>query len=261
MAAGLDESAFARASPGHRPLNLGLGSSSPVEHYLIYLRQDRHRAAAVYYGFLDTQLTDTVEGGWSTLIGNRAMAYYLDLDAALGFYAANDVRKALELRAVSHVPMLVERYTIWARIERIRRTLGGLGLAEQAENRFGRTEDFLLLEPDQAEFSRRCGIAASECTPLTPAVEGILMRAKGLGVPAYVVEMPMTEAHRQRFYSGPEWTSYRAHLVNLVSAAGGHYVPAADWASEDGFADNLHLNSSGAKVFSSKLSQLTGKRE
>jgi hypothetical protein len=183
------------------------------------------------------------------------------LNAALEFYAPDNLQKVLALRIVAHVPMLVERYTIWARIERLRRILGGLGLAEKAATQFGRAEDFLLLEPDEVEFARRCHLATRENTPLSPAVAAMFRRAKELSVPLYVIEMPMTERHRQRYYGRPEWESYRAYLVNLICDAGGHYVPAANWVSDDGFADNLHLNALGAKVFSSKLSQLTAKRE
>src|SRR4051812_26412401 len=63
MAAGLKESAFATARPGSVPLNLGLGDTGPVEHYLIYRQQQPHDAVTIYYGFLDTQLTDPPLGG------------------------------------------------------------------------------------------------------------------------------------------------------------------------------------------------------
>src|SRR5438874_1911993 len=71
MAAGLDEAAFLAAAPGRRGLNAALGGTPPVEHYLIYSRQDRHAAAGVYYGFYDTQLTGHPTGDWDTLVGNR----------------------------------------------------------------------------------------------------------------------------------------------------------------------------------------------
>ena len=101
VAAGVDTAAFAAVLAGHRPLNLGLGASTPVEHYLVYLKQDRHRGATLYYGFLDMQLTDSPTGDWSTLVGNRAMCYYVDLNTALSFYASDCPARAFTLRMAS----------------------------------------------------------------------------------------------------------------------------------------------------------------
>lgn len=262
MAAGLEEAAFAAAFPGRAPLNLGLGSTTPVEHYLVYLKQNRRPAFTLYYGFFDQQLTETPSGGWSTLVGNRAMAYYVDLNTALGFYTANCPTRAVLLRIVSYVPMLVERYSIWARIERIRRVLGDLGLPRKVVNQFGRAEDFGLLEAeDDAAFAKSCGHAAKARIPLSPPVEAMLKRSTARGAETYVIEMPVTEAHRRRFYNSAEWVAYRAHLVELVKEVGGHYVSGADWISDDGFSDWLHLNAEGARTFSTKLAQWVRQRE
>ncbi len=252
MAAGLDETAFASVKPG-RPLNIALGASSPVEHYAIYRQQDKHRTAAVYYGFLDTQLTDLPKGGWDTLVGNRAMAYYVDPDAAIRFYAADSPGRAFSLRLVGKVPILVERTSLWAKVEMVRRFLGEIGMPKKETNRFGRAEDFSLLEADSDEFVHRCRRAAADRIPLSAPLTAIFAQAKEWGTAVHVVEMPMPEGHRRRFYNSPEWKAYRAHLIELVQAAGGVYVPASDWVGEAGFADNLHLNAAGANEFSVRL--------
>jgi len=254
MAAGLDEKAFATAAgPGRRALNLGLGSSSPVEHDLIYREQAKHHGAALYYGFFDTHLTDPPAGDWHTLVGNRAMAYYVDPEVASAYYAADSLVRRFIFRLVSRIPLLVERYTIWARVERLRRSLSEIGMPRKETNRFGRAEDFALLEPDTAEFALRCQKATARHSPLNAPITAIIRRAKKSGAAVFIVEMPMPSGYRQRFYSRAEWVAYRSYLIELVRAAGAEYVPAVDWVGDDGFADSLHLNAAGACAFSSQL--------
>jgi hypothetical protein len=254
MAAGLDTTAFAAVKPG-RPLNLSLGSSSPVEHALIYQRQGKHRGATVYYGFFDSQLTDLQDGGWEKLVGNRAMAYYVEPETAIGFYAPDSPLRSCGHRLVARIPVLVERHTIWSKVEKLRRLLGEIGMPRKDTNRFGRAEDFVLLEADPDEFASRCSQAVADRVPLNGPLRAIFHQANGRNSPVLVVEMPMTEQHRQRFYSGPAWEAYRSHLIECVREAGGVYVPAADWVGQDGFADHLHMNAVGARAFSSRLAR------
>lgn len=253
MAAGLDEAAFAGTRVECRPLNLGLGSSSPVEHYVIYRQVDKHAGAAVYYGFLDTQLTDPPEGSWSTLIGNRAMAYYVEPDVARRYYTARSPARDFLFRACSHVPLLIERHTIWAKVERLRRRLGELGMPVQTTNRFGRAEDFALLEQSVTDFIAHCDQAVANQSPLSEPVQDLLRQARASARRLAVIEMPMPRSHRERYYQLPAWLIYRAHLKILVHSAGGVYVEASDWIEDAGFADALHLNATGAKQFSNRL--------
>src|SRR5262249_9580120 len=153
---------FAMTKPGSRPLNLGLGATKPVEHYLIYKRQIRHHGAKLYYGFLDTQLTDPPDGGWESLVGNRSAAYYLDPAAAPELDFPNDRWGEWGFRTSARVPMLVERAAVWGRVEKLRRWLADAGVPAREANRFGRADDFALLEADEAEFSHRCQVAVSD---------------------------------------------------------------------------------------------------
>ena len=111
--------------------------------------------AAVVYGFLDTHLTDPVDGGWDSLVGNRALAYYVDPEAARRLYAANSPAQALILQIVGQVRALSRRYAIWAKVELLRRKLGEMGMPAKETNRFGRTEDFALLECRPRRFCPR----------------------------------------------------------------------------------------------------------
>src|SRR4051794_34280584 len=137
MAAGFEVEPFERARPGLRALNIGLGSSSPVEHNILLRRALRLVPKRGYYGVFDFQLVDPPSGRWGDLVGNRAMVYYTDLDTAIRFFAANDPLWAGIMRVVARIPMVVERYTIWARVEKFRRRFGEIGLPSQVTNRFG----------------------------------------------------------------------------------------------------------------------------
>ncbi|WP_439625379.1 hypothetical protein [Gemmata sp.] len=257
MAAGLDETAFTTARPDRHGLNAGLGSTGPVEHYLIYDRLGRHRGATVYYGFFDGQLTEPAVGGWDDLVGNRAMAYYVSPGVAAGFYAPGNLLAAWRIRTLGWVPALVERQTIWAKVERVRRVLGEVGLPNKDVNRFGRVEDFALLEPtDDADFATSCRRVVQERQPLTPAIAAILGRAVENGSPVVIVEMPVTDEHRRRFYSNPEWAAYREYVADLIRTAGGEYLVASDWVGPEGFADHLHLNAVGARTFTRRIANL-----
>ena len=254
MAAGFEAEPFERACPGRRVLNIGLGSSSPVEHDILLRRSLRLEPNRVYYGFFDAQLIDPMPGEWGDLVGNRAMAYYLDLEVAIRFYAAEDPLRAGLMRVVSLMPMVVERYAIWARVEKLRRRLSGIGYPTGPSNRFGRAEDFRLLEfADAAEFRRACQSAVDDRKPLIPPVLDMLRIAREHKIKLTVVEMPMTSDHRRRFYDQPEWARLRRSLEDQVRREGGSYLVASDWVGDDGFADHLHLNAKGAAQFSRRI--------
>ncbi len=254
MAAGFEAEPFARARPGLRALNIGLGSSSPVEHNILMRRALRLDPRRVYYGYFDAQLFEPMPGGWDGLVGNRAMAYYLDLETAIRFYATGDPFRAGLMRIIARVPLMVERYAIWARVEKLRRGLGGIGRRAVPVNRFGRAEDFSLLEySDDDEFRRICRSAVEGHKGLVPPVVDMIRSARDRGISFMVIEMPMTEGHRRRFYDQPEWIRLREYTGELVGREGGTYLVASDWIGDDGFTDHLHLNERGAAEFSRRI--------
>jgi len=251
MAAALDETTFAEASPGSRPLNMALGATQPTEHYLLLRQRPLDRGATVVYGFIDTQMTDPVDGSWTALVGNRALAYYVEPDVAANLFAPESPKWRAGFLLVAHVPLLRERSVFWSRVEGARRFLAGVGLPRQATNRFGRAQDFALLEADPAEFVRRCAAAADR--PFSRPVAEILQRAQTNGNPVYVLEMPMTSTHRARFFTSEAWQTYRVHVRALVQQSGARFLDASDWISDDLFADPLHVSEAGARAFSARL--------
>jgi hypothetical protein len=208
----------------------------------------------VFYGVFDTQLIEPMPGRWQDLVGNRAMAYYLDLETAIRFYAADDPIWATMMRVIARVPMMVERYAIWARVEKLRRRFAEIGLPRQRTNRFGTADDFRLLEPsDATEFRRICRDAVEGRKRLIPPVADMLSDLRERGIRLIIVEMPMTSSHRRKFYDYPEWTLLRRHIESQVRVGGGGYLVASDWIGDEGFDDHLHLNAQGAVQFSRRL--------
>ena len=121
-------------------------------------------------------------------------------------------------------------------------------------NRFGRAEDFSLLEQaDTAEFRRACRAIVTEKRGVLPAVADMLQVLHDRKIPLICVEMPMTADHRRRFYENSDWRHLRDHIAAQIRREGGDYLVASDWIDDHGFADSLHLNEQGAAEFSARL--------
>jgi hypothetical protein len=255
MEAGCDAGSLQVGWPGSKPVNIALGATSPVEHYLILkdALQQPIRPKYIVYGFFDDQLCDPPHGDWSELVGNRAISYTFPGDAA-ALYAPGSVLKKWQLWATGHIPMLAERSSPWSRVELLRRSLGDIGLPKHAVNRFGRVEDFAALEAkDTVSFNRRCEEALGRDGFSVP-VQGIVRLAREKGVELILLEMPMPSRHRALFYSSATWERMRTRLEGLARQEGAIYLCASDWVPEDGkFEDATHLSNAGAREFSLRL--------
>ncbi|HWF19483.1 MAG TPA: hypothetical protein VG754_09445, partial [Verrucomicrobiae bacterium] len=258
--AGCDANAFIAAWPDkkHPPVavNLGLGATTPVEHYLV-LKQALARCPHpkyLIYGFFDDQLNQTVNGRYCDLVGNRAFSYYFPEDAA-AFYTPGSRFEAWKMRVIGHIPMLAERSSLWGKVELLRRRISEIGMPHQKINRFGRVSDFANLEAqDVPSFIQRCESIVRERKDFSPPIREILRLAREHGVTVFLVEMPMPTQHRKLFYSLPAWQDLRAHLQTLATREHAYYIPASDWVADDNkFEDAVHLNERGAAFFSDAL--------
>src|SRR5689334_14151538 len=153
---------FASAWPEGRtalqPINLALGATSPVEHYLILRRALERPVTLKYlvYGFFDDQLNAAPQGKWSDLVGNRALSCYFPREAAQ-FYAPGSIFKCWELEVTGMIPMIAERSSAWSKVELLRRSLEEIGMPKKKTNRYGRVDDFGALEAaDIKSFDERC---------------------------------------------------------------------------------------------------------
>jgi hypothetical protein len=260
--AGCDPSAFRAAWPvtqsAPRPVNIALGATSPVEHYLIFkhaLDRPIHPKVLVY-GFFDDQLNAPSRGDWADLVGNRAFSYYFP-DEAAALYAPGSSFKKWEMRIIGHIPMLAERSSFWGKVELLRRDIEDVGMPKQQTTRYGRVKDFAALEAaDLPSFNQRCDAIISERAGFSPAIRKIIELAQQRGITLIFLEMPMPSRHRNIFYSSPAWTQMRAYLQRLARQNHAVYVCASDWIKDDrAFEDATHLNEQGAKQFSAKLAE------
>lgn len=260
--AGCDTSAFREAWPiaqsAPRPVNIALGATSPIEHYLILkhaLERPIHPKYLIY-GFFDDQLNAPSRGDWADLVGNRAFSYYFP-DEAAALYAPGSSIKKWQLRIVGHVPMLAERSSFWGKVELLRRSIEEIGMPKQQTTRYGRVQDFAALEAaDLPSFNRRCDAILSKGTGFSPAIGKIIELAQQHGITLIFLEMPMPLRHRDIFYSSPSWTQMRAYLQTLAGQNHAVYLSASDWIADDkSFEDATHLNEEGAKEFSAKLAE------
>ena len=269
MESGCNMTAFAAAWPrreGAPPaVNLALGATTPVEHYLLlkHALEGPVRPKYIVYGFFDDQLNAETHGDWSDLIGNRALSYYYP-DEAAELYAPGSTLKRWQLQFTQKVPLLSERSSLWSAVEDFRRKLEDVGLPARKRTRFGRVDDFAALAAKNAEsFQRRIGDVVGQKRGFSRPVQEILELALSRGTKIVFVEMPMPSRHRTTFYSMAVWSKMRAHLQALATEAGASYLVASDWVEDDAkFEDAVHLNEDGAKFFSGKLadaiSQLDG---
>jgi hypothetical protein len=237
-------------------VNLGLGATTPVEHYLILKRalSKPNHLKYVVYGFFDDQLNQSVRGDWEDLIGNRAFSYYFPKDAA-AFYTPDFRLGALKMELIAHVPMLAERSSLWDKVELFRRRMDEIGMPQKKTNRFGRVADFNALEAaDVPSFTQRCETIVKGHQGFSTPIQAILKLAEEHSVKVFLIEMPMSAKHRETFYSLPVWAEMRTHLQKLANEHQAIYVAASDWVKDgEDFEDTVHLNEQGARFFSAQL--------
>jgi hypothetical protein len=258
--AGCDAERFREAWPNPRspvsPVNVALGATSPVEHYLIlkHAFEQPVRIRFLVYGFFDDQLNAPVRGDWADLVGNRAFSYYFPAEAA-ELYAPGSWLKKAQLTIIAHIPMLAERSSLWSKVELVRRRIEDIGMPEHKTNRYGRVDDFSALEANDVDsFDQRCEAVLLQKEGLSPAVKKIIHLAQTHGTKVVLVEMPMPSRHRNTFYASPRWQALRAHLQSLAAQNDLIYLQASDWIQDDqSFEDATHLNEQGAKLFSGRL--------
>ena len=254
--AGFDAAAFdasAGLSRDAGSLNLGLGSTMPVEHLLLLRELFRHGAAPrlVVYGFFDFQLSEPTRFAIGDMIGNHSMLYEQEPWYARQFYELSR-RDAVEFRAFRRFPLFTQRGTLWAKVERLRRLLGEQGMPPEKAIRFGRANDFGALEAASSQvFAERC--VAELAGELNPAVDEILRTARSHGSNVVVVAMPMPASHRARFYALDCWQRYVSYMGAELARRGAQYLDCSDSMGEDAFDDPLHVNGSGAVRFSREL--------
>lgn len=247
VAAGIDEQAFNAASKGQHALNSGLGNSEATEHYQLLLLNGERKFHRLFYGFFDSQLTSANSTTVASLYGNRAMQFFTNRDTAVRYLFPDAPIDALQFRVLSLFPMYVNRGAVWAEAERLRRSIGQIGMPYDRVSRFGRVKDFA--QEDTASRSE----GEPENAALSPAVTAIVRYGLRHGARVCFVRMPMPSSHRILRNSGPEWSRYEHSLRLQASRHGAYYLDASSWIDDSLFIDALHLSPAGAVRFSQRL--------
>jgi hypothetical protein len=250
------QASWPQTSASPSAVNLGLGATTPVEHYLILKRALSQPVHVKYiiYGFFDDQLNAAPDGKWEDLIGNRAFSYYFPRDAA-AFYTPHSRIGEWRMELGARIPMVAERSSLWDRVELLRRRFEDIGMPAQKVNRFGRVGDFNALEAkDVPSFTQRCEAIVQGQKGFSGPIQAMIDLAHEHGAKFFFVEMPMSPRHRETFYSLPVWREMRAHLQSLARDRNATYLAASDWVPDGtDFEDTVHLNEQGARFFSARL--------
>lgn len=120
------------------------------------------------------------------------MSYYVDRETAIGIIAPHDPVRTWAIRLTSRVPLIVERAALWGNVERLRRTLAGFGRPLQATNRFGRVEDFVLLEQTEEAFRRPCREPVERSSRLIAPAVDLLERGRDAGAKVWALRIGST---------------------------------------------------------------------
>lgn len=244
-------------------LNGGLGATGPVQHLLLgrAALATQERLRLLIYGCHDFMLIEQQQQDWWKLFGNNALAFYHEPHIAAQHLAQGPLGQIL-FRSVAVVPMFRERGTLWAKVESVRRILGGLGMPPAAENRFGRADDFkLLVEQDTGVFERKAHAAAAEKATLSGPVQQLLTEARDRKVAVMVVLMPRP-AEFQPALATAGWQRFVRHLSDRLSEQGAALLDASAWiTNQTHFMDPLHLGPAGADEFSRRLGRELAQRQ
>jgi hypothetical protein len=243
---GFDHKTYEEEFDGSVAMNLGIGSTTPIEHLLMYVAGTRESKQRLFYGFFGTQLTDSPSTDDSSLVGNRAMSYYVLPDLSMELMGLKDWWSRLRFTTLARIPVYVERKTIWAKVERLRRRMGELGVGAEATNQFGRVSDFAELENIDQEL-KHCGDVVHSEKPLTDAIVSLLANAASRQSEVFIIEMPRPSGYRKAIADTDAWNAYRKYLRARIRPFGAVYINAIDWVADERFSDNLHLDPEGAR--------------
>jgi hypothetical protein len=269
--AGVSEAAWSRTAAigkiPSRPVNLGLGWSTPAEHAVLWdeLLKTGNHPKRIFYGFFDLQLQEYTNSVWWALGGNMAMGYFVDPELSAKYHAPGSRLGHAFMQAASHVPLFTERITFWGKVEELRRKLAAIGLKSAPSNpeaKDGATKDeFSAFMADSSDaFARHCENVVRENAPFHPAIDDIIESATRIGCKVYFVEIPMTPEHRRLFYARPAWTAYKAWLRGRLEVRHAALIEAGDWVTDPTeFHDSLHLDATGAARFTERLFRETAR--
>ena len=241
--------------------NGGMGASSTVEHYLLLRKalQEQPQLKAVVYGIIGYRMTDPHFGPQASIPSLIFVEYYQEPDVAAAFQNEVHPLGELKFQIERRIPIYVERYGFWQKVEKLRRQWGAIGLPAKEETRFGRVEDFgTLIHPKRDHFEAHGRAVAAGQTGLRGPCQQFIEDCRERNIPLVVVKMPMSQSHRDKFEENEIWTGYLEALRKLLADEGVTLIDASNWiplSDKEAFADEIHLNAKGAELFTRRLSR------
>ena len=259
MRSGFDTAALERrflAAGQHvTAVNAGLGSSTAIEQLLLANRALRsHAVDIIAYGFFDQQLAIDLPKSNADLTGNHSMLYYDQPQVTLR-YAPFSLLDKLEFQIYRSSSLLTERGALWAKVERLRRSMSEIGMHHEATNQFGRKADFQLLEATSPEaFAQLCRQIIQSGSFLSAPVVDLLQQAHARGAKVVVVAMPLPSLHVAKFYDLPVWQEFVTKTRAVLELHGASFLDVSRKIPDDRlYQDNLHLAGPGAARFAELL--------
>ena len=241
-----------------RPVNAALGAAGPQDQNLLmeYATQLHPGIRTLVVGFMDFQMTNEIRVHAIDLTGNHMVAVdsRFPISEVAPLYDFGRADQA-ELQLLRWVPVAANRKNAWKYIELLRRSMSDVGLPQEATNSMGRVADFAGLEADSMEtFDREAEQFLQNPSHFNTSFERIFDEARQHNLKVFLVLMPASPGHRERFYTRASWSAYKSKLQALSQQRGFTFVDASDWLPEQSqFMDALHMTLPSASDFSYRL--------
>jgi hypothetical protein len=262
----VDDAALVDAArnPQLKPLNAALGGTLPPEHRLLceYALRTQPSIRTVVVGFYDFQITEPDRTQVSDLIGNRMVGIdhrfpIAEVASTYNFGPLDD----MEIEALRLMPMIANRGNAlaylemmrrWRYVEHLRRSMEAMSMLHVDPDRMIDVDGPPVIEAadfDSFDASARSFIDHPD--RFNPSYEAIFDEARGAGVNAVILVMPVSPFHRAAYYSRSSWRDYLAALERLAARRNIRVIDASDWQPQpEDFEDHVHMSRPGGHRFS-----------
>ncbi len=260
----LDMAEFTAVAAQHgkdyRPVDAALGASLNPEQWLLF-DYAVHQHAGIHTliaGFNDALLTSEPVTHPMELKGNRLLALDHRFAIEQGLAAYNfDLVEQLEFRVLRVCPLVRERANVWKYVELMRRGMGEMGMPEEKTTELGRVKDFESIEYFIAEnFPIEVVEFNTHPDKFNMSYERIFNEAQARNMKVVILLMPISEQHREKYYSQPIWHEYMENMRRLAVARGMTVIDGSEWVNgEKNFQDPLHMTPAGVEIFTKRLAE------
>jgi hypothetical protein len=140
---------------------------------------------------------------------------------------------------------------VWAKVQGAQSGL--VGETRGPANRFGLVSDMRALATSFAGDAHDRLEREKDHWSVGRWFESIDALARAQGSRVVVVHVPMTTTYRRAVNETPLWSDYAAWLATELARRGDAYVDLSASVEDDRFADGVHVNEEGARIYSNAL--------